>query len=154
MMLMLDFTCGLVSNQALSILAVANLAGATAALGKCCVICGNKLASNPTFQIRAFDLCFVLPKGCMYVVAVHNTGSAVLLWGTFSATHYHAMTVLDDGLPARAGKSVENFPLFTTNEHLRVAMSVKTQVHLAHSAVSIYDHKQLPREVGKESKCI
>lgn len=82
MMLMLDFTHGLVSNQALSIPGVAKLAGGAAALGKCHFISGSKLASNPTFQIRGFDLCFVVRNGCVYVIAVHNIARAVLLWGT------------------------------------------------------------------------
>lgn len=64
------------------------------------------------------------------------------------------MTVLDDGFPARAGRSVENFSFFTTSENPRVAVPVQTQVCLAHSAVSNYDHQQVPREVEEESECM
>ena len=60
------------------------------------------------------------------------------------------MTVLGDGFPARAGRSVENFPFFTTSENPRMAVPVKTQVCLARSAVSNCDHKQVPREVEEE----
>lgn len=55
--------------------------GKTAALGKSRVISVNKLASNPTFQIRAFDLCFVLLNGCVYVVAVPNTARVICYGG-------------------------------------------------------------------------
>ena len=55
--------------------------GSTAALGNCRFISGSKLASDPTFQTRAFDWCFLLLCGYVYVIAVHNTGRAILLWG-------------------------------------------------------------------------
>lgn len=168
MMSMLDCTHGLVSHQALSMLGVAKLSGSTAVPGNCDFISGSKLASNRTFQIRAFDLCFVLLNGCVYVIAVHNMGRAILLWGTgkkekknlknCSGIHCHAMTGSDDSFPARAGRSVEIFSFFTTGENQRVAMPVKSGhaivVCLAHYAVSNYDPKQVPRKGEEESKCM
>jgi len=62
------------------------------------------------------------------------------------------MTVFDDGFPAGAGSSVENFPVFIPSENLRVAMPVKTWLCLARYPVSNDGHEQVPREEEEESK--
>lgn len=89
--------------------------------------------------------------GCMYVIAVHNFGRAILLWGTSkekkkksktcSGIHCHSIAVLDYVFPA-------------TSKDLRVPVPVKTQVCIAHLEVSNYNHKQMSKEVEGESKCV
>lgn len=58
--LIVNFTSVLVSNQALSVLGVSKLSDNTATHGKCHFISNSKLASDPAFQIRAFDLLCTL----------------------------------------------------------------------------------------------
>lgn len=60
---------------------------------------------------------------------------------TCSGIHCHSIAVLDYVFPA-------------TSKNLRVAVPVKTQVCIAHSAVSNYNHKQMSKGVEGESKCV
>lgn len=86
----------------------------------------------------------------MHMIAVHNFGRAILLWGparrkkaskTSSGICCHAIALLDCVFPAMS-------------KNLRVAVPVKTQVCLARCAVSNYYHKQVSKEVEGESKCV
>lgn len=51
----------------------------------------------------------------MYVIAVHNVGRAILLWGTSKEEKNLKSYVLDDSFPERVGRGVENFPFFYHN---------------------------------------